>query len=132
MASATVKDGELPLNELLGDMKAGLQSNPTLNDIQDGRARDREAVCTNVRVQMCRLLSCPTVSARVDEGELLVVGAFYEMSSGMVDCFEVGKSSMALAKDDSAQAKTNVSKDDAGAAVNCSPCMPDPYPVTNV
>jgi len=78
------------LEELLSNVRGGLSKNQYIHMIQDGRAKDREAVVTNVRAQMRRVMGCKAVTACVAEGDLLVVGAFYEISSGMVDFFELG------------------------------------------
>jgi len=90
------------LESLLEEVKAGLDSNPYIGRIVDSRARDREAVVTNVRAQMKKVMGDQAVAACVREGELLVVGAFYEISSGMVDFFELA------------------------AADLCGPCAPAP------
>ncbi len=41
----------------------------------------------NVRAQVATLLKRPVVEQSVKSGQLLVVGAFYEMSSGIVDFY---------------------------------------------
>jgi len=53
--------------------------------ISDTRARDREAVIRNVRHQVKLIKARPAIAKRVATGELLVLGAFYEKRSGMVD-----------------------------------------------
>lgn len=62
---------------------------PTLDQICDTRARDREAVVINTRAQVDRIIADERMSEKISEGKLLVVGAFYEISSGIVDFFEV-------------------------------------------
>ena len=42
--------------------------------IRDLRARDRESVVLNVRTQLGSILKEPSLKAKVDAGELLVVG----------------------------------------------------------
>lgn len=59
-----------------------------LSSITDARARDREAVMSNVRAQLEQLGRNALIQSKVRAGELLVVGAFYEISSGMVDFME--------------------------------------------
>jgi len=76
------------LRDLLMGMKHELCTSRRILDIRDQRARDREAVVTNVAAQMRRILELPHIQERVKEGTLLVVGAFYEITSGMVDFFE--------------------------------------------
>ena len=70
-------------------MKRELCSSRRIMQIRDKRARDREAVITNVAAQMRNLLQkSPHIQERVEAGTLLVVGAFYEITSGMVRTFE--------------------------------------------
>merc|ERR1712079_213330 len=72
------------LSTLLKSLKASLDLN-RLNDVHDSRARDREAVVTNVRRQMEKLMADNGIMKKVKDGELIIVGAFYEISSGIVD-----------------------------------------------
>ena len=59
---------------------------------QQKRAREREAATANVRVQVEKLTQDPEVMRLVNAGKLMIVGAFYELSSGMVDfLMEVSK-----------------------------------------
>lgn len=58
------------------------------------RARDREAVCTVVRRQVKSVLEDPLIQQRVKDGQLLVVGAFYEISSGLVDFYEYSEAEL--------------------------------------
>lgn len=74
------------LRESLKLMKAGLEED-RLSLINDSRARDREAVCTNVRRQLEKLMMNTRMMEKVRSDELLIVGAFYEISSGIVDFF---------------------------------------------
>ena len=74
------------LGHLLRSLKDGLHEE-RLTQINDHRACDREAVVTNVKVQVEALLMNGVVKSQVEKGELLVVGAFYEMSSGIVDFY---------------------------------------------
>ena len=50
-----------------------------------GAHRDREAVITNVREQLYTISKNKLVMEKVEAGQLLVVGGFYEITSGMVD-----------------------------------------------
>jgi len=83
-------DGETPaLKHVLHSMKRELCSSRRIMQIRDKRARDREAVITNVAAQMRNLLEkSPHIQEQIEAGTLLVVGAFYEITSGMVDFFE--------------------------------------------
>lgn len=54
----------------------------------DGKARMREAVARHVHRQVAALRTNPVVSAAVTRGDVQVIGAFYEISSGAVDFFE--------------------------------------------
>ena len=67
---------------------------PELRKVTDARARDREAVVANTTVQMRQLLENPIVKCRVEQGALLVCGAFYEITSGIVDFFSMGRNGM--------------------------------------
>ena len=75
------------LGQWLTSIKQGLSQHDGLLSIRDARARDREAVITNVRAQLSTISKTPLIKAKVAEGSLVVVGAFYEISSGMVDFF---------------------------------------------
>eukprot|EP00929_Paragymnodinium_shiwhaense_P086369 TRINITY_DN468_c0_g1_i1.p1 TRINITY_DN468_c0_g1~~TRINITY_DN468_c0_g1_i1.p1 ORF type:complete len:140 (-),score=48.41 TRINITY_DN468_c0_g1_i1:831-1217(-) len=76
----------MALGSLLNNLKGGLDHDRLAN-ISDTRAYDREAVTTNVRTQLEALSEDDGVMKRIEEGELLVVGGFYEISSGIVDFF---------------------------------------------
>merc|ERR1711972_349675 len=67
-------------------MGAGLDSK-ALQHIQDSRAHDREAVTANVKRQVERLSRDKGIMGKVRQQDLMVVGAFYEISSGIVDFF---------------------------------------------
>jgi len=75
------------LRKWLTFIRRGLMVHDGLNQgvIQDLRARDREAVITNVRAQLAQIAKDTSLMQRVNEGSLMVVGAFYEITSGMVD-----------------------------------------------
>jgi len=85
-ADAIEKEPEA-LEKALKALKCGLEKAPRLGDITDLRSRDREAVVTNVRAQIEGLSQNETVMSAVRRKELIVVGAFYEISSGIVDFF---------------------------------------------
>lgn len=74
------------LQRMLTTIKSGLDID-RLCHIHDGRARDREAVITNVRHQLVNLRKESLVKSKLESGDLLVTGAFYEISSGIVDFF---------------------------------------------
>lgn len=59
--------------------------------IRDSKARMREAVIANVRRQVHELKQNPVVVEAVQNKELAVIGAYYEISSGAVDFFETEK-----------------------------------------
>jgi carbonic anhydrase len=64
---------------------------PSVSDlpkIRDEKARTREAVIANVRMQVKRATENPVVKAAVEKKELAVIGAYYEISSGQVDFLE--------------------------------------------
>jgi len=65
-----------------------------LRCIEDTRAHDREAVISNVKQQVMKLTQDESIMKKVNAKELLIVGGFYEISSGIVDFFfEVSSSS---------------------------------------
>ncbi len=59
--------------------------------IRDPKARMREAVIANVRRQVHELKQNPVVLEAVQNKEVAVIGAYYEISSGAVDFFETEK-----------------------------------------
>ncbi len=64
---------------------------PALADIppiRDNKARMREAVVRNVRLQKAELERDPLIIEAVASGQVKVVGAFYEIGSGAVDFLE--------------------------------------------
>ncbi|CAE8595828.1 unnamed protein product [Polarella glacialis] len=74
------------LAQALKMMKEGLNEH-RLKHIHDSRAYDREAVITNVRRQVEGLCQDEAIMQKVEAKELIVVGCFYEISSGIVDFF---------------------------------------------
>mmetsp|Transcript_7410 Transcript_7410/g.20175 ORF Transcript_7410/g.20175 Transcript_7410/m.20175 type:complete len:504 (-) Transcript_7410:1542-3053(-) len=90
LAEADIKGEQPYLRDMLLGMKKDLKANSKdLDSIADPRARDREAVIANTRAQVHKILEDKAMRAKVKAGELLVVGGFYEISSGVVDLFEV-------------------------------------------
>ena len=59
-----------------------------LPPIRDTKAKLREAVIANVRVQTHRLKENPVVATAIKGGKLAVIGAYYEIGSGAVDFLE--------------------------------------------
>merc|ERR1719262_557751 len=86
MANQEIEKESADLSLMLKQIKHGLDED-RLKGIQDPRAHDREAVVTNVKVQVEQMSRNQGIMAKVRSGELLVVGAFYEISSGIVDFF---------------------------------------------
>jgi len=75
-------------------IKAGLDLD-RLKNIHDTRAHDREAVVSNVKQQVLALTQREDIMKKVNAGELIIIGAFYEISSGIVDFFyEVSQDSL--------------------------------------
>merc|ERR1719443_479538 len=70
----------------LGKLKEGLDEN-RLRNVHDPKAHDREAVVTNVQRQVEGLTKDKCIMDKVAAKELIVIGAFYEISSGIVDFF---------------------------------------------
>lgn len=91
-----VKAAQLPLDAinqepeslgtLLKSMRRGLEA-ADIGGVRDVKAQDREAVTSNVKVQVETLTQDKGVMAKVRSGELIMLGAFYELSSGIVDFF---------------------------------------------
>lgn len=91
-----VKAAQLPLDainkepESLGTLLKGMRRGLAAADIagvRDVKAQDREAVTTNVKAQVEALTQDKGVMGKVRSGELMMLGAFYELSSGIVDFF---------------------------------------------
>ena len=59
-----------------------------LPPIRDTKAKMREAVIANVRLQVHRLKQNTTVAAAIKSGKIAVIGAYYEIGSGAVDFLE--------------------------------------------
>jgi len=56
--------------------------------IRDPKARMREAVIANVRMQVHQLKQNQVISEALQKKEIAVIGAYYEISSGAVDFLE--------------------------------------------
>ena len=56
--------------------------------IRDEKAKLREAVIANVRQQVFNIKKQPAIQAAIASNKIMVVGAFYEITSGAVDFFE--------------------------------------------
>ncbi|MCA1615260.1 MAG: carbonic anhydrase, partial [Acidobacteria bacterium] len=56
--------------------------------IRDEKAKLREAVVANVRQQVFNIKKQPAIQAAIASNKIVVVGAFYEITSGAVDFFE--------------------------------------------
>lgn len=74
------------LGKLLKGMRRGLEA-ADLARVQDVKAADREAVTTNVRTQVETLTRDRGIMEKIGRGDLIMLGAFYEISSGIVDFF---------------------------------------------
>lgn len=59
-----------------------------LPPIRDRKARNREAVIANVRLQVQRLRQNPVIAEAERLKKIVVIGAYYEVSSGAVDFLE--------------------------------------------
>jgi carbonic anhydrase len=59
-----------------------------LPKIRDSKARMREAVIANIRMQVHQLKQNPVVLEAVQSNRIAVIGAYYEISSGAVDFLE--------------------------------------------
>eukprot|EP00667_Euglena_gracilis_P016572 EG_transcript_17351 len=74
------------LKTVLKSIKTNLKLDK-LARIRDNRAQDREAVVQNVSSQVKKLQENALIQERLANGSLLVAGAFYEITSGIVDFF---------------------------------------------
>jgi carbonic anhydrase len=93
-ACGAIKAAGLPIEQIekepkelataLKLLKSGLDPK-RLASIQDCRAHDREAVIANVKRQVDGLTKDVGIMEKVKNGELLIVGCFYEICSGIVD-----------------------------------------------
>lgn len=59
-----------------------------LPKIRDEKAKTREAVVANIRQQVANLKQNTVIQAAVKRGQIAVIGAYYEITSGAVDFFE--------------------------------------------
>mmetsp|Transcript_57809 Transcript_57809/g.126676 ORF Transcript_57809/g.126676 Transcript_57809/m.126676 type:complete len:297 (-) Transcript_57809:516-1406(-) len=86
------------LGNLLTGLKEGLNESD-LKAVRDSKAHDREAVTTNVKRQVEKLTLDKGIMEQVKKGNLIIVGCFYEISSGIVDFFhEVNSKSLTPGK----------------------------------
>ena len=56
--------------------------------LRDEKAKMREAVVANVRQQVANIKKQPAIQAAIASNKIIVVGAYYEITSGAVDFFE--------------------------------------------
>ncbi|CAN5759616.1 carbonic anhydrase [soil metagenome] len=80
------------VRQLLASVRPALVGMPR---IRDPRARMREAVLHNVRLQVARVRQNSTVQGAVGQEKMRVIGAYYEIGSGAVD-FLVTEEELAL------------------------------------
>ncbi|CAE8639854.1 unnamed protein product [Polarella glacialis] len=83
---AQIEQEPQELANALKMLKRGLDEQ-RLKNMHDARAYDREAVITNVRRQVEGLCRDAAIMKKVQNEEFIVVGCFYEISSGIVDFF---------------------------------------------
>lgn len=74
-----------PVQSLLQQIVPAVANIPP---IRDRKSREREAVIANVRLQTYALMQDPQIRKAVAEGKLGLAGAFYEITSGIVDFYE--------------------------------------------
>jgi carbonic anhydrase len=74
------------LQTLLGCLGSGMDFD-RLRSCFDKRAADRESVVSNIASQLEMLTMDGGIMTKVRAGELIVIGGFYELSSGIVDFF---------------------------------------------
>jgi carbonic anhydrase len=83
------------LQTVLRSIKANLKVDK-LTRIRDNRAQDREAVVQNVSIQVKKLQENALFAERVANGSLIIAGAFYEITSGIVDFFTLDKNGLVI------------------------------------
>lgn len=94
VAAAQLSDEEIArepprLRGLLAGIKEDLGGAvENLKKIRDPRARAREAAAVNTLAQVRTVVEDVQMRAMVDSGELLVVGATYDMTTGVVEFYE--------------------------------------------
>ncbi|OGX87180.1 carbonic anhydrase [Hymenobacter lapidarius] len=57
-------------------------------EIRDPKSRKREAVVLNIMYQKEQLKKNPVVAAAIKSGKIMVVGAYYNISSGIVEFYQ--------------------------------------------
>lgn len=80
------------VRQLLGCIRPALSEMPP---IRDEKARMREAVLHNVRLQVARVRENETVRSAVQREKIQVIGAYYEIGSGAVE-FLISEEELAL------------------------------------
>lgn len=95
MSNEVIADQPSNLQTVLRSIKANIKVDK-LNRIQDNRAQDREAVVQNTSSQVKKLQENSLIAERVANGSLLVAGAFYEITSGIVDFFTLDKNGLVI------------------------------------
>ncbi len=86
LPASDIKNEPECLGNLLMNLKQGLVG-VHLDAVRDAKALDREAVTANVKCQVEKLASDEGIMRAVRAGELMIIGAYYEISSGIVDFF---------------------------------------------
>jgi len=84
MENQAIEGEPAALCQCLKSIKRGIDLEHLAN-LRDPRAYDREAVISNVTRQVEGLTGDAGIMSKVSDGELMIVGAFYEMSIGIVD-----------------------------------------------
>lgn len=86
LPAAAINKEPAELGSFLKKMKQQLKASD-LGKIHDQKAADREAVTANVNNQVDLLTQDESIMSKVQNGEVMMCGAFYEISSGIVDFF---------------------------------------------
>ncbi|HVK05370.1 MAG TPA: carbonic anhydrase [Armatimonadaceae bacterium] len=86
MHTAAERQGEpKPVQGLLDMIVPAVDHLPK---IRDRKAKEREAVVANIRLQSYALSLDPVLKGLIAKNEVGIVGAFYEITSGIVDFYE--------------------------------------------
>lgn len=95
MSAEDISKEPFDLQVVLTNIKANLDVKE-LNLITDARSRDREAIILNTSNQVKKLQQNQLIASKVADGSLMVAGAFYEISSGIVDFFSLDKNGLVV------------------------------------
>jgi len=95
MSTSDISKEPADLQVVLNSIKNDLDVKE-LNAITDGRSRDREAIVRNTSNQVKKLQANSVLADEAAKGSIMICGAFYEISSGIVDFFSLDKNGLVV------------------------------------